>query len=86
MYRALDRIYFRFVESFRSFKDPNRNLESYREGRDIGIVIGNAKVRRALDQADPNDFENNHFKLGYYYATETAKKVMQDDNGRDPVD
>lgn len=80
MFRALDTIYFRFVEAFRSFKDPDRNLNSYIEGRDFGIVIGNAKVMRALNQADPNDFENNHFKLGYYYATETAKKVMQDDD------
>lgn len=80
MYRALDKIYFRFVESFRSFKDPDRTLDSYIEGRDFGEVIGNAKVRRALDQANPDDFQNQHFKLGYYYAFETAKKVMQDDD------
>jgi hypothetical protein len=86
MFRTLDRIYFRFVEAFRSFKDPNRSLQSYIEGRDFGEVIGNAKVRRALDQANPDDFQNQHFKLGYYYASETAKKVMQDDNGRDSVD
>ena len=85
MLRALDRLAQRFSEAYKSFVDPDRAYRFHDEGRDIGELIAFAKVRQQFDTYDPYQFDNGHFKLGYYYATEQAKKVMSldEDNSVD---
>ena len=77
--RLLDRTMLRFEEAARSFTNPYRNIDSYSEGVDNGIEIGFSKVRRVLDSTDPYNFENQHFRLGFYYASESVKKVITND-------
>ena len=85
MFRALDTAYFRLKDAWSVLKGEEAILKAYTEGIVEGIEIANARLTRALDMSDPHQFENQHFKLGYYYATEQAKKVMQgdEDNGVD---
>ena len=54
-------------------------LKAYTEGIVEGIEIANARITQRLDTVDPYNFQNQHFKLGFYYATDTVKKVMQND-------
>lgn len=79
MLNLLDRTYYRFVEAARSFANPNRTNESYDRGLSNGVEVGFARVRQVLDTTDPYQFENQHFRLGYYYASESVKKVITDD-------
>ena len=85
MLRTLDVIYFRLKDAWQVVKGEDAILKAYTDGIVEGMEIANARVTRGLDNADPHQFENNHFKLGYYYATETAKKVMHldEDNSVD---
>ena len=76
MFRALDTAYFRLKDAWSVLKGEEAILKAYTEGITEGIEIANARLTRALDISDPHRFENQHFKLGYYYATEQAKKVM----------
>ena len=78
--KQLDRIYFRFKNAYQVFRDPELMRDEYNEGLELGMVLGQAKIKAALDMSDPHEFSNNHFKLGYYYAYETVKKVT---NGND---
>jgi hypothetical protein len=80
MFEVLDKIVFRFEQTFYTFRNPHRNNDSFNEGKSWGEQIAFAKIRQQLKNHDPNQFDNQHFKLGYYYAAETAKKVMQDDD------
>ena len=80
MLEKLDRLFFRFEEAFSSFVDPDRTNQSFNEGKYWGKQVAFAQVRQGLDRHDPYEFENNHFKMGYYYAYEQAKKVMPNDN------
>ena len=86
MLRALDTIYFRIKDAWHVLMGKEAILSAYTDGIVEGIEIANARIQREFDVANPHQFQSNHFKLGYYYATEQAKKVMQDDNGRDLVD
>jgi hypothetical protein len=79
MLRLLDNIYRRFDQAWTVFKNPDFAHNEYLAGIDIGKVIARAEVNRTLASFSPDDFSNQHFKLGYYYAAETAKKVMQND-------
>ena len=79
MFRALDTIYFRVKDAWSVLMGREAILKAYTDGIVEGIEIANARLERALSVSDPHQFENQHFKLGYYYASETAKKVMQGD-------
>ena len=76
MFRALDTAYFRLKDAWSVLKGEEAILKAYTEGITEGIEIANARIQREFDVANPYQFQNNHFKLGYYYATEQAKKVM----------
>ena len=79
MLEKLDKLFYRFEEAYRSFVDPSQTHRAYNDGKEVGKLIGYSQVRRQLDTYDPYQFENQHFKLGYYYAYEKAKEVMKDD-------
>lgn len=79
MLKALDTIYFRLKDAWDVLLGREAILKAYTDGIVEGIEIANARLERALAMSDPYQFENQHFKLGYYYASETAKKVMQGD-------
>ena len=79
MFRALDTAYFRLKDAWGVLKGEEAILKAYTEGITEGIEIANARIQREFDVANPHQFQNQHFKLGYYYATEQAKKVMQGD-------
>ena len=79
MLRTLDNIYRRFSVAWLAFKNPDVIHDEYVEGIKWGKVIANAEIERTLDLHSPDNFSNQHFKLGYYYASETVRKVMQND-------
>lgn len=79
MTKLLDDIYYRFKRAFEMFKYPDLYYSNYQDGVDNGKAIAYAKVEGILHQYDPHQFENNHFKLGYYYAFEQVKQVIKDD-------
>ena len=85
MFRALDVIYFRVKDAWQVLMGRDAILKAYTEGIVEGIEIANARITQRLDSMNPYNFQNQHFKLGYYYATDTVKKVMQgdEDNGVD---
>jgi hypothetical protein len=85
MLRALDTMYFRLKDAWRVVKGEDAILKAYSEGIVEGMEIANARVISELDSRDPYQFENQHFKLGYYYAKEQVKKVMNldEDNAVD---
>ena len=83
MLRALDIAYFRLKDAWRVLKGEEAILKAYTEGITEGIEIANGRLNRALAVSDPHQFQNQHFKLGYYYATEQAKKVMSDGQDSD---
>lgn len=84
--RELDYLWLRFQEAWTAFRDPFHSHEQFKLGTELGKAIGFAMVRQQFDTFDPHQFENQHFKMGYYYAADQAKKVMQDDNGHNFVD
>lgn len=73
--KKLDELYFRARDAWRVLTDRNYLPDARHEARQAGEWILSGRVMRALDEADPHEFSNNHFKLGYYYAYETVKKV-----------
>jgi hypothetical protein len=79
MTKLLDDIYYRFKRAFEMFKYPDLYYSNYQEGVDNGKAIAYAIVKQKLDIHDPYQFENNHFKLGYYYAYEQVQQVMEND-------
>ena len=79
MFRALDTIYFRVKDAWSVLMGRDAILKAYTEGIVEGIEIANARITQRLDTVDPYNFQNQHFKLGFYYATDTVKKVMQND-------
>ena len=79
MFRALDTIYFRLKDAWQVLLGRDAILKAYTDGIVEGIEIANARVTQVLASADPYNFQNQHFKLGYYYATDTVKQVMQGD-------
>jgi hypothetical protein len=80
MLRLLDNIYRRFSVAWSAFRNPDVIHDEYVEGIKWGKVIANAEIERTLELHSPDDFSNQHFKLGYYYASETVKKEI---NGQD---
>ena len=76
----LDNIYRRFDQAWIVFRNPDFAHNEYLAGIDIGKMIARAEVNRTLTMFSPDDFSNQHFKLGYYYASETVKKEI---NGQD---
>ena len=76
MLRQLDHLWLRFTEAFAAFRNPLNAVEQFQLGVELGKQIGHAQVRQKLDEHDPYQFTNNHFKLGYYFAYENVKKVM----------
>ena len=84
MLRTLDNIYRRFSIAWTAFKNPDVLHNEYVEGMKWGKVIANAEVNRTLDRHSPDHFSNQHFKLGYYYASEQVKAVTHgQDNAMD---
>jgi hypothetical protein len=79
MLRALDHLWLRFTEARAAFRDPFYSHEHVKLGIKLGKEIAFAQVRQQLDTFDPYQFENQHFKMGYYYAQEQVKKVMPSD-------
>lgn len=80
MTKLIDGIYYRFKRAFEMLRYPDLYYSNYEDGVDSGKAIAYAKVRQQLDSHDPYQFENNHFKMGYYYAYEQLKQVMPNDN------
>lgn len=85
MTELLDNIYYRFKRAFEMFKYPNLYYSNYEDGVLSGKSIAYSKIEGILHQHDPYQFENNHFKLGYYYAFEQVKKVINNDEDN-PLD
>jgi hypothetical protein len=85
MFRAIDNLILRFEEAWTAFRDPFHSFNQFQEGKEAGKEIAFAQVRQQFYSYDPHQFDNQHFKMGYYYAADQAKKVMNldDDN---PVD
>lgn len=79
MLEKLDKLFYRFEEAYRSFVDPSQTNRAWEEGKEVGKLIAFAQVKQQLDTYDPYQFENNHFKMGYYYAYDQLKKVMPND-------
>ena len=79
MLRFLDNIYSRFDQAWTVFKNPDIGHNAYLAGIEVGKMIARVEVNNTLASFSPDDFSNQHFKLGYYYAAETAKKVMEND-------
>lgn len=79
MLRALDKTYQRFANAWLVFRHPDSLNAEYKIGLAIGERIGYAKIQAVLKEHDVHQFSNQHFQLGYYYAAETVKKVMNDD-------
>jgi hypothetical protein len=79
MLRKLDEFYFRARDAWRVLTRPG-----YIDGfLDDAIITGRfwayRMIQNQLDEHDPNQFENQHFKLGYYYASEQVKAVIEND-------
>ena len=81
MFRAIDNLLLRFEEAWTAFRNPFHSHEQWRAGVQAGKEIGFAQVRQQFDTYDPYQFDNQHFKMGYYYAADQAKKVMNLDEG-----
>lgn len=80
MFRFIDNLLLRFEEAYIAFRNPFHSHEQWLAGLQAGKEIGFAQVRQQFDTYDPYQFENQHFKMGYYYAAEQAKKVMSNDD------
>lgn len=79
----LDNLWLRFLNAWDAFKNLSLLEDLWEEGYDMGQIVAAAKIKSKLEEHDPYQFENEHFKMGYYYAFEQAKKVMNlgEDNG-----
>lgn len=73
--KKIDELYFRARDAWRVLTGRESLNEVRLEGLETGKWLGAHKIMHALDERDPYEFQNNHFKLGYYYAYETVKKV-----------
>ena len=82
MRRELDYLWCRFREAWRAFRNPWHAFSQWEEGIQAGKKIAFAQVRQQFDTFDPYNIDNQHFQMGYYYAKEQAKKVMQNDENR----
>jgi hypothetical protein len=76
MLRTLDKAYFRLKDAWTVLRGEDAILKAYTDGVTEGVEIANARILQRLSSTDPHQFESQHFKLGYYYASETVKKVM----------
>jgi hypothetical protein len=76
MLRALDKAYFRLKDAWTVLTGKDAILKAYTDGVTEGVEIANARILQQLGMTDPHQFESQHFKLGYYYASETVKKVI----------
>lgn len=85
MLRILDNFYFRCVGAWKMLTVKDFFIEAIENAHDEGISIGNARVMQQLEKHDPYQFQNGHFKMGYYYAVDQVKKVMTNDNEDNPV-
>lgn len=75
----IDALYFRARDAWRVLTQPGF-IDGYLDDALItGRRVAYRNIRAKLDEHDPHQFENQHFKLGYYYAYEQAKAVMQSD-------
>lgn len=84
MLRAIDKAYFRLKDAWTVLRGEDAILKAYTEGVTEGVEIANARIMQKLSMTDPYQFESQHFKLGYYYASETVKKVIHgEDNAVD---
>jgi hypothetical protein len=82
MYRLLwklDRAYFRVRDAWRVLTKNGYIDEIRNDGFTWGRWTTERKVLQKLNEHDPNQFENQHFKLGYYYASESVKVVLKHD-------
>ena len=79
MLRAIDRFYIRCRNAWTVFKDADALHNEYADGLLDGAAVGKAQVWRQLEKHDPYQFENGHFKMGYYYAMDQVRKVMPRD-------
>ena len=82
MLRTLDNIYRRFSLALSAFKNPDLAHNEYVDGLKWGKVIAFAEVNRTLILHDPEQFQNQHFKMGYYYAADQVRAVMPSDEDR----
>jgi hypothetical protein len=79
MLRKLDAFYFRARDAWRVLTRPDY-LDGYLDDMlNLGRSRAYAVVKHALDKHDPYQFDNNSFKLGYYYASEQVKAVIRND-------
>lgn len=76
MLRKLDEIYFRFRNAWVVFKNPNYLEMLIEDAELVGAAKANGRVWLGLAKHDPYQFENQHFKMGYYYAQEQVRKVI----------
>ena len=84
MLRTLDKAYFRLKDAWTVLRGEDAILKAYTDGVTEGVEIANARILQRLSSTDPHQFESQHFKLGYYYASETVKKVIYgEDNAVD---
>lgn len=79
MLRILDNLYFRFRNAWTVLKDPDALRTEYADGLMDGAEVGKAQIWRQLEKHDPYQFQNGHFKMGYYYAMDQVRKVMPRD-------
>jgi hypothetical protein len=82
MLKTFDTIYQRISNAWLVFRNPHELHYTYVDGIEMGKAIAFAQVRQQFDTYDPYQFDNAHFKMGYYYAAEQAKKVMPNDENR----
>ena len=75
----LDQAYFRVRDAWRVLTKKGYIDDIRNEAMSWGKWVTERKVLKKLNQNDPNQFENQHFKLGYYYASENVKVVLRND-------
>jgi hypothetical protein len=72
----LDDLYFAFKRAVKVLKNPNLERDERDLARLEGVSIAKAKVRYALRQSSPDDFQSEEFRLGYLYAQGVVQKVL----------
>jgi hypothetical protein len=75
--RKIDKAYFRFRDSWRVLTGKESLDADYERGWKNSYEVTTSRIEAVLRSFDPADFQNNHFKLGYYYAAEQVKKELQ---------
>ena len=78
--KKIDEFYFRARDAWRVLTDATYLDEIRNEGRTVGEWTTKGRIERTLDDHDPHQFTNQHFKLGYYYAKENVRRAF---NGND---